>query len=223
MSVMRNGRESMSVKAYRAIKDMILRGELKQGELVSEGDLLERLEMGRTPVREAILRLARDRLITVHPRKGIEITPVSLKTVRDIFEIRAILEPAAIVHAISKIDRRRLAEIRARFAERAELETPIPHDVSVGLAELDDRFHMELVETMGNQYATGLMRSFMDNLTIIRSAVTEMDAARFRESNDEHMRIIDAILEGDADLARELLAEHIRVSYIEAMRTLIEL
>ena len=65
----------LSRVAYDRIKVMILQKELMPGQFINESQLQETLELGRTPVREAVLALAQDRLVTIHPRKGIEVTP----------------------------------------------------------------------------------------------------------------------------------------------------
>lgn len=215
-------REGLSQQAYRTIKNMILQNELCQGEFISETGLQEKLGIGRTPVREAILQLARDRLITIHPRKGIEVTRISPKDIRDIFEMRSILEPAALRKGIPKLNREWLLEMRARFAEHVGDAAPISREDAVKLADLDERFHTGLIETLKNQYANDLMENFIDYLVIIRSTVTESDAPRFRDSNGEHIAIIDAILAGDADLACLRLSEHIRISFDEAIRAILD-
>jgi DNA-binding GntR family transcriptional regulator len=216
-------KEGLSRQAYRTIKNMILRNELRQGEFISEASLQERLGIGRTPIREAVLQLSQDKLVTIYPRKGIAVASISPKSVRDIFEVRSILEPIALRKGISKLTRKWLCEMRGRFAEHTNEATPISHEDAIKLADLDDQFHTELVGTMGNQYASSLMRSFIDYLVIIRSTVTTTDTLRFLNSNDEHIKIIDAILADDVELACERLSEHIRISFDEAIHTILDL
>ena len=86
----------LSRVAYDRIKVMILQKELMPGQFINESQLQETLELGRTPVREAVLALAQDRLVTIHPRKGIEVTRPTPKDIHDIFEIRGIMEPAIL-------------------------------------------------------------------------------------------------------------------------------
>jgi len=222
MAAEKFGREALSQQAYRTIKSMILTNELHQGEFINEALLQEKLGIGRTPVREAVLQLSRDRLITIHPRKGIEITRISAKAIRDIFEIRSILEPTALRKGITKLEKGWLCDVRTRFAEHMDDAPPIPREDAVELADLDDEFHTGIVQTMGNQYADSLMQSFMDYLVIIRSTVTVTDASRFRDSNGEHIAIIDAILADDVEQACQCLSEHIRISFNEAIHAILD-
>jgi DNA-binding GntR family transcriptional regulator len=222
MIAQKTRKEGLSQQAYKTIKNMILRNELSQGEFISEASLQERLGIGRTPVREAVLQLSQDQLVTIYPRKGIAVARISPKSVRDIFEIRSILEPEALRKGASKLAGEWLREMRDRFAGHSNETAPISREDAIKLADLDDQFHSGLIGTMENQYANGLMRSFMDYLVIIRSTVTATDTSRFRESNEEHIKIIDAILAGDVELACERLSEHIRISFDESIRKILD-
>lgn len=86
-------RDSLSQVAYDQIKTMILQKDLTPGQFINEAQLQALLGLGRTPVREAVLALAQDKLVHIHPRKGIEISRPTLKDIHDIFEIRSLLEP----------------------------------------------------------------------------------------------------------------------------------
>ena len=97
-------RESLSQVAYDQIKAMILQKELIPGQFINESQLQEMLCLGRTPVREAILALAQDNLVTVHPRRGIEITRPTPKDIHDIFEIRSLLEPTILRQCFTMVD-----------------------------------------------------------------------------------------------------------------------
>lgn len=219
----RKKKEGLTQQAYKAIKTMILENELKPGQFINEAQIQEQLGIGRTPVREAILQLSRDQLITIHPRKGIEITKISPKAIHDIFVIRSIIEPVILRMSASRLNVELLKDMRRQFIESA---AKLDENTREGVADiqciydsvqLDDRFHTELVGALGNQYANNLMKSFVDYLTIIRSTVTAADAIRFNTSNNEHITIIDAILDGNIDAACQKLSEHIEVSYQEAV------
>lgn len=224
MASFKGKKEPLSQKAYRTIKNMILNHELSQGEFISEADLQEKLCIGRTPVREAVLQLSQDQLIRIHPRKGIEIARISPKTIRDIFEIRSILEPVALRKGIDKLDKTWLRDIRDQFVRYNgdDIES-ISKEDAIHLADLDNQFHIGLIRVMGNRYADNLMQGFVDFLVLIRSTVTTSDIPRFQDSNKEHIEIIDFILAGDVEQACQKLSEHIRISYNEAIRTILDI
>ena len=105
---------SLSDQAYYRIRELIVTLELAPGSLVSERDLMLRLELGRTPVREALRALARERLIEVYPRRGMFVSSVDVRDLAGLSEVRLTLEPRAA----------RLAAERATDADRARIDDP---------------------------------------------------------------------------------------------------
>src|ERR671931_1766835 len=103
--------QSLADKAYHAIRDLIVSLELAPGAVIDERELVERLEIGRTPVREALRRLAQERLVEVYPRRGMLVTRVDVRELARLSEVRLVLEPEAA----------RLAAERATEADREEL------------------------------------------------------------------------------------------------------
>ena len=211
-------RERLSQVAYDQIKSMILQKDLTPGQFINESQLQELLELGRTPVREAILALAQDKLVTVHPRKGIEITRPTPKDIHDIFEIRSLLEPMILRQCFSMVDPQWAMDMRALLLQHEDDSAGNSAETAAPLIELDNRFHLELVDVFHNQYASNLMRSLVDFLNLIR--VTAWSADRYQISNREHIDILDAILEKDVDRACRLMEEHIQLSYQEAIHTM---
>lgn len=209
----------LSDLAYRQIKTMILRNQLKPGQLVRESELQEMVGIGRTPVREALLRLADNELVSIHPRKGIEIAKISPKSIHDIFSARVLIEPSILKDYHQNIPQSDLIQLRDRFAKLNALDA-LSHESALALAELDDQFHLMIVSAMHNQYATRMMNLFVDKLTIIRAAVSVYDKCRWVASNQEHLQIIDAILQQDIPAACRHLRQHLDTSYDEAVKTL---
>lgn len=205
--------------AYQQIKSLILENQLKPGQFVNEAQLQELLGLGRTPVREAILQLAENELITIHPRKGIEISRISPKAIHDIFEIRILIEPEILRTNFNKLDKDQLISFRTSFQEAA-VSDKLSLQECIRLADLDNQFHLAIVSSMGNQYTTQLMNTFVDKLTIIRSTVSVQSAGRLRVSSNEHINIINSILDGNIDEACTQLQRHLTISYDEAVRTL---
>jgi len=108
--------ELLSEQAYRSIRDLIVTLDLPPGAVVSEADLMARLGMGRTPVREALRALARERLVEVYPRRGIFVAGVDPRELSALSEARSVLEPAAA----------RLAAVRLTDTDRATIDELLP-------------------------------------------------------------------------------------------------
>ena len=98
---------SQSEQAYDAIRELIVTLELPPGSLVDERDLMARLGLGRTPVREALRALAQEKLIEVYPRRGMFVTPVDARDLAALSEVRGVLEPFAARLAAERLHRRR--------------------------------------------------------------------------------------------------------------------
>lgn len=209
---------SLSKKAYDQIKSMILQKDLAPGQFVNESQLQEFLGLGRTPVREAILALAQDNLVQIHPRKGIEITRPTPKSIHDIFEIRLLLEPMILRQCFYQVDLQWATDMRNLLLEHQDDEAGQTGQTASPLIALDNKFHLDLVDTLHNQYASQLMRSLVDYLNLIR--ITAWKPLRYQISNQEHIAILDAILNQQQDTACQLLADHIQLSYEEAINTM---
>ena len=108
---------SFADRAYYAIRELIVTLELPPGSVVREPELTERLGIGRTPVREALRRLAQERLVEVFPRRGMFVTEVDARDLARLCEVRVALEPEAARLAAERATQADLAELRAVLAE----------------------------------------------------------------------------------------------------------
>jgi len=202
-------KEGLTQQAYKAIKELILSSRLVPGQVVTESEMQQSLGFGRTPIREAFLELSRDQLVVIHPRKGIEICSFSPKKVRDIFKARVLLEPPILYEYMDQLDQEWLLSMKKAFAPfTVNAREEDQRKEIVAQANVDDEFHRIIVGLMGNSYLNRLMDSFFDYLTMIRIAVSH-NTDRYNESNLEHVALIDAILAGDREDARDKLKIHI--------------
>lgn len=214
-------KESLSKLAYERIKSMILQKELLPGQLVSETRLQEVLGLGRTPVREALLALAQNDLITVHPRKGIEITHPTPKAVHDVYELRIMMEPLILRRCFLKVDLKEMAALRDELLRCSEQVSSGGGQDELDLISLDNRFHLSIVDLPRNQYLSNMMRGLSDYLSLIRFVV--WNAEEYLDSNATHIAILDAILARDVEESCRLLSQHLQNSYQEAIESMMRL
>ena len=167
-------------------------------------------------MREAVLQLAREHFMIVHPRRGIEIARISPKRIRDIFEIRTLLEPQILRIGMERMDQAWLRHIREEFIRYSGSDFDLSKQDTIQLSTLDNEFHMGIVASIDNNYSNELMSGFQDYLTLFRAS-TSIDAIRFGPSNQEHIAIIDAILENNIEEACKNLTEHLARSYEESI------
>jgi DNA-binding GntR family transcriptional regulator len=203
---------SLADQAYFAIRGMIVSLELAPGDPIREPELTAQLGIGRTPIREALRRLALERLVEVFPRRGMVVTTVDVRDLARLCEVRAVLEPEAARLAAERATKPDLEEINALIEE---LRDPRRRD-DRALIDLDERIHRAVYRTSHNQlleetldwYYTHALRIWMlalDRTRTLQSAVLE------------HHDLLDAIARGKGERAAELMRAHVE-HFEQAMR-----
>ncbi|HSF60703.1 MAG TPA: GntR family transcriptional regulator [Gaiellaceae bacterium] len=197
---------SLSDQAYFRIRELIVTLELSPGAPISERDLQERLELGRTPVREALRALARERLVEVYPRRGMFVSNVDVRDLAGLSEVRLTLESRAA----------RLAAERATDADRARIELLLEELQQVreepderALIDLDQRIHRHVYECTHNPFlATTLNEYYVLSLRIWFLALDRV--ALLEDAVTEHRELLLAIRDRDGDRAEEAMRRHVR-------------
>ncbi len=197
--------ELLSQQAYRSIRDLIVTLDLAPGSVVSEAELMGRLRMGRTPIREALRALARERLVEVFPRRGIFVAGVDARDLTSLSEARALLEPAAA----------RLAASRLTAADRDDIDDLLRELDGLGpepdereLIALDQRLHRFVYRASRNRFLEGALEEYYTHaLRIWFLALDRLD--HLGDAVREHRAILGAIRDGDADKAAQTMSEHI--------------
>lgn len=197
------GARSRSDEAYLRIRDLIVSLALPPGSIVNERELMERLRLGRTPVREALRALAQERLVEVYPRRGIFVSSVDVGDLASLSEVRAVLESYAA----------RLAAERATEAERDEAGALIEElDRPAGtreLIELDQRIHRHVYRCTHNPFLEKTLNEYY--VLTLRIWFLVLDrVARLDEAVKEHRELMAAIRDGDPDRAEATMLRHVR-------------
>ena len=157
----RDARLSLTDHAYRDLEEMIVTLTLPPGSAVSETALSQSLGIGRTPIREALQRLARERLVTILPRRGIMVSEINVKSQLRLLEVRREVERLVARSAA----RRANAEERRRFLELArEFEKSAKTNDDVTFMRVDREFNEFSVKAARNEFAAGAM-SLMHSLS----------------------------------------------------------
>jgi len=152
---------SLTDRAYRDLEEMIVTLTLPPGSAVSETALSQSLGIGRTPIREALQRLARERLVTILPRRGIIVSEINVKSQLRLLEVRREVERLVARSAA----RRSSAEERARFLELArDFEKSARTNDDVTFMRVDREFNEFSVKAARNEFAAGAM-SLMHSLS----------------------------------------------------------
>ena len=146
--------ETLTDRAYRAIEEQIVTLKLSPGAVISEAVLSKRLKIGRTPIREAIQRLARERLMVIMPRRGIMVSEVNVHTQLRLLEVRREVERLVARSAA----RRATPEERERFAQMArDFEKSAKGNDEVRFMRVDREFNELSIVAARNEFAAGAM------------------------------------------------------------------
>ena len=195
---------SQSELAYVRILERIVSLEMPPGSVVNEARLREELGIGRTPIREALQRLAHENLVTFIPHRGTFVCDINLTDLHRLTEVRVELEGYAA----------RLAAHRAGAADRtlmraliAELEKIDESDVH-GLMRLDQRIHRQVYQATRNAFLQSMLEESF-NLSL-RIWFLGLDRGiRLKEAIKEHRRLLDAIVSRDAEEAEAVMRQHV--------------
>ncbi len=201
-------RENRRELAYRQLKTEIVDGRMRPGEPLAEVDLSERIGVSRTPIREALQRLAIEGLVTWVPGRGAFVSAVSVPEIVELFQIREALE----THAARLAARSPRHATLAVFLERLETarQALAAGDVQK-YNELTSALDDAVIDLAGNKrIATALTEIWTQVLRVRRIAYRNM--TRIVDSVDEHARIVKAVSAGDEDAAAAAASQHIRRS-----------
>jgi DNA-binding GntR family transcriptional regulator len=192
---------SLADKAYHEIRGLIVALELAPGAVIDERELIERLEIGRTPVREALRRLSHEGLVEVYPRRGMFVTGVDVRELARLSEVREVLEPEAA----------RLAAERATDADRAELAALVEElDRGGGeLMELDERIHRAVYRAAHNDLLEATLEQYY--VLALRIWSIALDRAHeLEEAVEAHRALLEAIQAGDGERAADTMRAHVQ-------------
>lgn len=192
-------------RAYRELRRRILDNALAAGTNLLEEEAALMLGLSRTPVREAMVRLAEEGLVEIRPRHGMRVKPISADDMREIYEVLAALEPKAAALAA----RRGLAAEELAGIEEAvaAMDRALERGDLAAWADADERFHLGLVRASGNRRLAATVGSFWDQAHRVRMATLRLRPLP-TASNEDHRAVVAAIRAGDAEAAEAIHRRH---------------
>lgn len=198
---------------YERVKSDIFEFRLLPGARFSENEVAARARVSRTPVREALLRLAREGFLEVHPKSGWSVRPLDFERFEHLYDVRVILELAAIRKLSSGEFGDALAPLKKVWLVPAKQRLTDWLDV----AQHDEAFHATLVAAAGNPELARLHAEVTERIRIVRR-LDFTQAERVAYTYEEHGAILRAILARKAQQATLLLKAHIEQSKLEVRK-----
>ncbi len=202
---------TLADQVYARVKQMIFDFALMPGDRFSETELSHRVEVSRTPLRAALQRLARDGFLQLLPGKqGWRVAPLDFDVMDELYDLRILIESDAVRHLAESEQRPELRILAdAWLVPAAEREAD-----SATVGELDERFHMLLVQGSGNREMARVHQEITERIRIIRR-LDFTKPARVEATYDEHGRILRAITRRRTEEAQRLLRVHVEQSKLE--------
>ena len=204
---------SLADQAYYRIRELIVSLELAPGSLISERELMERLGVGRTPVREALRDLARESLVEVYPRRGMFVSRVDVGDLAGLSEVRAVIESHAArlaAERATKADREAIAELLD------ELNAVEDEHGERTLIDLDQRIHRHVYRCTHNPFLEATLNEYY--VLTLRIWFLALDrVVRLEDAVGEHRELLEAIRDRDPARAEEAMRRHVD-GFEQAMR-----
>jgi DNA-binding GntR family transcriptional regulator len=194
--------KTLAEEAYEQIRSRIVCLDLAPGDVLREEELQDGLGIGRTPIREALQRLAREHFVSIIPRRGMFVAGIDVSELSLLFETRTVLEPYAA----------RLAAARGTEDHWAGMQNALDGAGAADSDELmsiDHRCHELMWDAAGNRF-------LLDTLDVLYAQSDRLwhlylsDVADMSEAVDEHRTLLDSLRNGKGDLVADLMEKHVR-------------
>ena len=204
--------KSLREQVYQALRQIILRGDLASGERIVETKLAKKLNVSRTPIREAIGQLQREKLIVSNPNGGFRVATMSIKDAIQLYDCRIALEQVSVAGACKLVNSQHLEQLEQYIIAAEKLaESNTGKANSFELLELDYQFHHLIAEIADNKWLLALLEQVFDKMALLRVQTTQHNPQVW-EIRLEHRQIFEAIANKNADLARQSIEQHLTAS-----------
>ena len=196
--------------AYATIKRDILNLSFSPNQKITELELVDTLKIGKTPIREALILLAKEGLITIAPQSGSFIAPIDFARVEEGREIRSILEENIHLQAMNIMTKDDISACEAIINK----QTQLPEDSSTAHWFYDEEFHKYIYKTCDKEktfYTVQLMNIDFNRVKLLSFA----EIPKPKQVIEEHCLILEAIAKKDADLLKEITHKHLNPSSLD--------
>lgn len=191
---------------FQALREAILTGSFQPGERLPEIQLAQRLGVSRTPLREALRMLEQEGLVVMYPRRGACVANISPKMLRDVLEVRRVLEELSVELACRNITAERIEELRET---NRKMESAVSEGDIRLIIQYDEAFHDTIYRIADNQKLTLMINNLREQMFRYRLEYIKDEQIRHTVVA-EHWKIIEALAAGDAAAAKTTISAHIQ-------------
>jgi DNA-binding GntR family transcriptional regulator len=205
--------DNLSLRVYQRLKTELFDFHLMPGDRFTESEVAARMQVSRTPVREALYRLEREGYLDVMFRSGWRVKPFDFGQFENLYDVRVILETAAVRKLCEMPERPPLEELKEFWLVPANERLTDGR----GVGQYDEQFHETLVAATGNVEMARIHHDITERIRIIRR-LDFTQADRIDATSQEHAKILRAVLQRKSDQAQLLLKTHIEGSKAEVRK-----
>ena len=197
-------------QVYVYLRDAICNCRYMPGQELSEKQLFEEMDYGRTPIREALVQLQREELVEIFPRQGMRVTPFSEELVSNIYQTRKLIEPSVAASYCPLYSKNKLLAYRKSLIGSAA-------ESDAAFYSLDIDFHTYLVSVANNRRLTTIFTDLMWHQYRLAMYAALQKKTQREQNDEEHERILRALLSEDRDEISSSITSHINTSMIALM------
>lgn len=194
--------------AYEKIKESILDEQFEPGSFLSERELIELLQMSKTPIKSALTRLETEGFVTVSSKQGIIINDLSIDRIMDIYDLRTALETFNCQQLTGKLTEEQCEELEENLSETEEIVTRL--DVKA-FTNADHTFHLLICQHVGNQEIYRVLLNYQDHLQRITFRHLRKDPNRMKQFWQEHCLMYESLKHGNLQCV-EMMRNHLQDS-----------
>ncbi|MUL38282.1 GntR family transcriptional regulator [Gloeocapsopsis dulcis] len=215
-SLQRN--QSLQEQTYQALRTAILSGELTPGQRLIETHLAKKLQVSRTPIREALRQLQREELVVVEPHNILRVATISMVDAVQLYDCRLALEQLSVAEACENATEAHIQNLNVMVMQAEKLINSKPSQLTnFQLLDLDYRFHRLLAESSGNLWLRSLLDQVFDKMMLLRIH-TIQNNRDVLEIRTEHHRIYEAVQARNTDAATQAIKAHLVASKERVVR-----
>jgi len=201
-----NDYELLSKKVYHILKERIIKGNLKPGEKILEVNIAKRLGVSRTPVREALRELAAEGFFAMKPNLGMIVIGFSIEDLKEVLEIRKLLEGFATSIAAKKINKEEIKKLEKIIKK---MSISISKNDLLVYSDLNAEFHNLIFNICGNKQLIKIYDNLSNSEHRFRIRSLRNNPERLKYSLKEHQKILEALKRKDSEQAYKLSQKHI--------------
>ncbi len=200
-------RQYLKDKAYDILRTRIINCEYAPGTALNETALMKEIGASRTPIHDAMTTLAGENLVTIIPKKGVIVNGITLSDVIEVFDVRIIIEPQAVLRYGELIDRDYLQGYLTRCRCAVTIEEKIA---------LDEELHEKLYDACRNHYLRDILHNMEGHNH--RNRIWRSDKSRVDDSLREHIEMTELLLQGDYQAAAKAMEDHLSNARLYALK-----